>query len=185
MEPLYPQVCQKVPALVSTTENQGISPVDLSRALNSVACSLSVKREDPVAIFHLIMEVQYTLREKTKINEVEINILFLACTQARHYMKNLWNCIQFWLCCLVTLSFMQMLSAFLLLPPLFSIDQVLWLSCLIIPILSTSMIATPIDPTIMQRATGKNQCVVNGEVRRMINIYETIGEIFLKLARFV
>ncbi|XP_024872113.1 transmembrane protein 94 isoform X2 [Temnothorax curvispinosus] len=139
VEPLYPQVCQKVPVLVPTTENQGISPIDLSRALNSVACSLSVKREDPVAIFHLIME-------------------------ARHYMKNLWNCIQFWLCCLVTLSFMQMLSAFLLLPPLFSIDQVLWLCCLIIPILSTSMIATPIDSTIMQRATGKNQCVVNGEV---------------------
>ncbi|KAL0110560.1 hypothetical protein PUN28_013866 [Cardiocondyla obscurior] len=139
VEPLYPQVCQKVPVLVPTTENQGISPVDLSRALNSVACSLSVKREDPVAIFHLIME-------------------------ARHYMKNVWNCIQFWLCCLVTLSFMQILSAVLLLPPLFSVDQVLWLCCLIIPILSTSMIATPIDSTIMQRATGKNQCVVNGEV---------------------
>lgn len=54
---MYPQVCQKVPVLVPTTEDQGISPVDLSRALNSVACSLSVKREDPVAIFHLIMEV--------------------------------------------------------------------------------------------------------------------------------
>jgi hypothetical protein len=57
VEPLYPQVCQKLPVLVTTTESQGISPVDLSRALNSVACSLSVKREDPVAIFHLIMEV--------------------------------------------------------------------------------------------------------------------------------
>jgi len=87
-------------------------------------------------------------------------------------MKNLWNCIQFWLCCLVTLSFVQTLSAFLLLPPLFSIDQILWLCCLIIPILSTSMIATPIDSTIMQRATGKNQCVVNGEVRRIKNKYE-------------
>ncbi|XP_070172573.1 transmembrane protein 94 isoform X4 [Polyergus mexicanus] len=139
VEPLYPQVCQKVPVLVSTTEDQGTSPVDLSRALNSVACSLSVKREDPVAIFHLIME-------------------------ARHYMKNLWNCMQFWLCCSVTLAFTQTLSAFLLLPPLFSIDQILWLCCLIIPVLSTSMIATPIDPTIMQRATGKNQCIVNGEI---------------------
>lgn len=58
VEPLYPQVCQKLPVLVPTTEDQGISPVDLSRALNSVACSLSVKREDPVAIFHLIMEVR-------------------------------------------------------------------------------------------------------------------------------
>ncbi|XP_032688054.1 transmembrane protein 94 isoform X2 [Odontomachus brunneus] len=139
VEPLYPQVCQKVPVLVPTTEDQGISPVDLSRVLNSVACSLSVKREDPVAIFHLIME-------------------------ARHYMRSLWNCVQFWLCCTVTLSFTQALSAFLLLPPLFSVDQVMWLCCLIIPLISISMIATPIDATIMQRATGKNQCIVNGEV---------------------
>lgn len=152
VEPLYPQVCQKVPVLVPTTEDQGISPVDLSRTLNSVACSLSVKREDPVAIFHLIME-------------------------ARHYMKNLWNCIQFWLCCSVTLAFTQTLSAFLLLPPLFSIDQILWLCCFIIPVLSTSMIATPIDPTIMQRATGKNQCIVNGEI--MLFVLWCYGSKFL------
>ncbi|XP_068983961.1 transmembrane protein 94 isoform X1 [Bombus flavifrons] len=139
VEPLYPQVCQRVPALTPTKEDQGPSPVDLSRALNSIACSLSVKREDPIAIFHLIME-------------------------ARHYMTCLWNCVQFWLCCTVTLSFTQALSGFLLLPPLFSVDQVLWLCCLIIPMLSISMIATPMDPTIMQRATGKNQCTVNGEV---------------------
>ncbi|XP_076171840.1 transmembrane protein 94-like protein l(2)k05819 isoform X4 [Ptiloglossa arizonensis] len=139
VEPLYPQVCQRVPVLSPTREDQGPSPVDLSRALNSIACSLSVKREDPIAVFHLIME-------------------------ARHYMKCLWNCVQFWLCCTVTLSFTQAVSGFLLLPPLFSVDQVLWLSCLIIPMLSISMIATPKDPTIMQHATGKNQCTVNGQV---------------------
>ncbi|KAK9307442.1 hypothetical protein QLX08_002248 [Tetragonisca angustula] len=139
MEPLYPQVCQRIPVLIPTREDQGPSPVDLSRALNSVACSLSVKREDPIAIFHLIME-------------------------ARHYMTCLWNCVQFWLCCTITLSFTQALSGFLLLPPLFSVDQVLWLCCLIIPMLSISMIATPMDPTIMQRATGKNQCTVNGQI---------------------
>ncbi|CAL7933065.1 unnamed protein product [Xylocopa violacea] len=139
VEPLYPQVCQRIPVLTPTTEDQGLSPVDLSRALNSIACSLSVRREDPIAIFHLIME-------------------------ARHYMTCLWNCVQFWLCCTVTLSFTQAVSCFLLLPPLFSVDQILWLCCLIIPMLSISMIATPMDPTIMQRATGKNQCTVNGQV---------------------
>ncbi|XP_029032727.1 transmembrane protein 94 isoform X4 [Osmia bicornis bicornis] len=139
VEPLYPQVCQRVPVLISTRENQGPSPVDLSRALNSIACSLSVKREDPIAIFHLIME-------------------------ARHYMTYLWNCVQFWLCCTVTLSITQALSGFLLLPPLFSVDQVLWLCCLIIPMLSISLIATPMDSTIMQRATGKNQCTINGRI---------------------
>ncbi|XP_012230402.1 endoplasmic reticulum magnesium-transporting P-type ATPase isoform X2 [Linepithema humile] len=139
VEPLYPQVCQKMPVLVPTTEDQGISPVDLSRALNSVACSLSVKREDPVAIFRLIME-------------------------ARHYMNSLSNTMQFWLCCSATVAFTSLLPAFLMLPPLFSIEQALWLACLIIPTLSVPLTVTPIDPTIMQRATGKNLCTVNGEV---------------------
>ncbi|XP_033214958.1 transmembrane protein 94 isoform X2 [Belonocnema kinseyi] len=139
VEPLYPQVCQRVPVLISTKEEQGPSPIDLSRSLNSVACSLSVRREDPIAIFHLVME-------------------------ARHYMKCLWNCVQFWLGCVVTLSAAQAFSGFLLLPPLFSVGQVLWLTCLIIPLLSISMVATPTDSTIMQRATGKNQCVINRQV---------------------
>ncbi|XP_014604302.1 PREDICTED: uncharacterized protein KIAA0195 isoform X1 [Polistes canadensis] len=139
VEPLYPQVCQKIPVLAQTRPDQGPSPVDLSRTLNSVACSLSVKREDPITIFHLIME-------------------------ARHYMKCLWNCVQFWLCCTVTLSFAQAISAILLLPPLLSVSQIVWLSCFIIPFLSISMIATPMDSTIMQRATGKNQCIINGQV---------------------
>ncbi|KAK2583635.1 hypothetical protein KPH14_009573 [Odynerus spinipes] len=139
VEPLYPQVCQKIPVLTPTKPEQGPSPVELSRALNSVACSLSVKREDPIAVFHLIME-------------------------ARHYMKCLWNCVQFWLCCTVSLSFAQAVSAVFLLPPLLSVYQIVWLSCLIIPVLSMSMIATPMDPTIMQRATGKNQCIINGQV---------------------
>ncbi|XP_011308488.1 uncharacterized protein KIAA0195 isoform X3 [Fopius arisanus] len=139
VEPLYPQVCQKIPVMTSTKEEQGPSPIELSRALNCIACSLSVKREDPIAMFHLVME-------------------------ARDYMKCLWNCVQFWLCCVVTLSLVQALSGFFMLPPLLSVGQTLWLICLIIPLLSISMIATPTDPTIMQRATGKNQCAVTGEV---------------------
>ncbi|XP_046427153.1 transmembrane protein 94 isoform X1 [Neodiprion fabricii] len=139
VEPLYPQVCQKVPVMMPTTEDQGPSPVDLSRTLNSISCSLSIKREDPIALYHLVME-------------------------ARHYMQCVWNCVQFWICCVVTLSMAQLLSSFLMLPPLFSVGQVLWLSCLIIPLLSVSLVATPTDPTIMQRATGKNQCLVNGQV---------------------
>lgn len=68
VEPLYPQVCQKVPVMVNTNDDQGQSPVDLSRALNSIACSLSVKREDPIALFHLVMEVNN--------NQLNINNIF-------------------------------------------------------------------------------------------------------------
>jgi hypothetical protein len=57
VEPLYPQVCQKVAVFKETTSDQGPSPVELSRSLNSIACSISFRREDPISIFHLIMEV--------------------------------------------------------------------------------------------------------------------------------
>lgn len=72
VEPLYPQVCQRVPVLTPTKDDQGPSPVDLSRALNSVACSLSVKREDPIAIFHLIMEVNNESYEIFNYNHHQI-----------------------------------------------------------------------------------------------------------------
>lgn len=83
VEPLYPQVCQKVPVLVPTKEDQGPSPVDLSRLLNTISCSLSIKREDPIAIFHLILEVNSNflkiLKYKSDITE-HFQFVFLGST---------------------------------------------------------------------------------------------------------
>ena len=79
-------------------------------------------------------------------------------------MRCLWNCVQFWLCCMVTLSLAQVFSAFLLLPPLLSVGQVLWLVIVIVPLLAVSLVGAPTDPSIMQSATGKNQCAVSGQV---------------------
>ncbi|KAK7869540.1 hypothetical protein R5R35_002309 [Gryllus longicercus] len=139
VEPLYPQVCQKVPVYKQTTTQQGPSPVELSRALNSIACSISFRREDPISIFHLIME-------------------------CRHHMQCVRNCMQFWMCCAGAVSGIQVLNISLMLPPIFSFGQVLWLVCVIIPILSLSLVGKPTDPQVMQKATGKNQNIVNTEV---------------------
>nr|CAD7426735.1 unnamed protein product [Timema monikensis] len=135
VEPLYPQVCQKLPVFVPPNPNQGSSPVDLSRALNSIACSLSFRREDPISIFHLIME-------------------------SRHYMQSMWNCVQFWMCCSASLCIAQVLGILFMLPPLLPVGPLLWLVCLVIPALSISLVGIPTDPRVMQRATGKNQYIV-------------------------
>lgn len=66
VEPLHPQVCQKGDKFKMVTMEGQISPIELSRALNSVACSLSVKREDPISIYDYVMN-------------------------ARHYTSCLWN----------------------------------------------------------------------------------------------
>ncbi|KAK6643306.1 hypothetical protein RUM43_004811 [Polyplax serrata] len=138
VEPLYPQVCQKVPTF-SASASSGPSPIELSRMLNSITCAVSLRREDPFSIYHLIME-------------------------ARHYTQCLMNCIQFWVCSVVALSFLQFLAVILMLPPLFSIHQILYISCALIPLLSVSLVALPTNSQVMQKATGKNQCKINVEV---------------------
>ncbi|KAL1116220.1 hypothetical protein AAG570_005715 [Ranatra chinensis] len=137
MEPLYPQVCQKVP--VYTCPPDTTSPVQLSQRLNSLPCSVEITRLQPVSLFHLIMH-------------------------ARHYMQCIWNCIQFWVCCSLTLSALQVVAAIVMLPPLFSTGQVLWLSCGVVPALAVSLIFAPTNLQVMQRPASKNQFTINSEM---------------------
>ncbi|XP_071444767.1 transmembrane protein 94 isoform X3 [Hetaerina americana] len=146
VEPLYPQVCQKVPVYAPTSPDCGPSPVELSQTLSSIVCSLSFVRDAPISIFHLIME-------------------------SRHYMQCIWNVVQFWISCLVSLSLVQFLGVLLMLPPVFSTGQVLWLICVVIPLLATSLIGTPTDPKVMHRATGKGQSHVTLEVALLVLWY--------------
>ncbi|XP_025836473.1 transmembrane protein 94-like [Agrilus planipennis] len=137
VEPLYPQVCQKVKTFKPVTE--GISPVELSRKLNSISCSLSIKREDPILFPYLIMD-------------------------ARHFMYCFWNCVQLWLCCCATTTCLQIAAALFMLPPILTPGQVLWLCCVIIPVLSVSLIGNPTDPDVMKRPPNKRHTVFNSEV---------------------
>ncbi|RZF33852.1 hypothetical protein LSTR_LSTR008975 [Laodelphax striatellus] len=141
VEPLYPQVCQKVPVYQNTSSDRGPSPVDISKKLNSIPCSISMRRNEDLSLFHLIRE-------------------------ARNFMMQAWNCTQFWICCVVSLSFTQLLAATAMLPPLLSTGQVLYLSIVFIPSLALSLNGTPIDKGVMQRATGKNNLSksLNGEM---------------------
>uniref|UniRef100_A0A1B6BXT8 Cation-transporting P-type ATPase C-terminal domain-containing protein n=1 Tax=Clastoptera arizonana TaxID=38151 RepID=A0A1B6BXT8_9HEMI len=139
VQPQYPQVCQKVSVFQPTTFNQGPSPIQFSQKLNSVPCSISFNKEDSVSIFHLVLE-------------------------SRHLMQAIWNCVQYWICCVITLGSVQLVNTFFMLPPIFTIGQLLWISCIVIPLLSLSMVANPTDPAVMQKATDKNHCLVNFEV---------------------
>ncbi|KAJ9576718.1 hypothetical protein L9F63_025386 [Diploptera punctata] len=143
VEPLYPQVCQKVAVFKETAPEQGPSPVELSRSLNSVACSISFRREDPISIFHLIME-------------------------SRYYMQSVWNCVQFWICCGVTVSAVQVLGVFLMLPPVLADWRCAVVGlALLVPLISLSLVCSS---SIIDRKycsewrTGKNQCVIDTQV---------------------
>ncbi|RWS28155.1 uncharacterized protein B4U80_10848 [Leptotrombidium deliense] len=135
IEPLYPQVCITQPVMEASDSADEIhdflSPTEVAKRLNTLPCSLSFQREDPVSLIALIME-------------------------ARHHMMNTRNSLQFLICCLLSLSFAQLCSSLLFLSPLFSPAQILWCVCVVLPLLSFSLMASPQDPQIATIAMGKN-----------------------------
>lgn len=47
----------------------------------------------------------------------------------------------------------------------FVLGDVVWLVCVVIPILSVSLVAAPTNPAVMNQATGKNSVVLNKQVQ--------------------
>ncbi|BES99398.1 kiaa0195 [Nesidiocoris tenuis] len=141
VEPLYPQVCQKVP--VFTPCPDGIAPVHLSHRLNSLPCSVSMTRQRPISFFHLIMH-------------------------ARHFMQCLWTCVQFWMSGVTAVSLVQLITTIVLLPPIFTVGHVLWICCLVIPVISLTLGHAPLNPQVMQMPGNKVQCSLSFEVAAFV-----------------
>lgn len=137
IEPLYPEVCvaQSIiegdPQLLDSISPNFVSPTSLAKQMISLPASLSLHRQDPLSLHRLIME-------------------------ARHFMNNVRNSLQFLLCCTFSLALAQLMASVLFLPPLLSAGQVLWLVFVVLPALSFSLMGTPLDPHVMNMATGKN-----------------------------
>ncbi|XP_018801463.1 PREDICTED: transmembrane protein 94 isoform X4 [Bactrocera latifrons] len=109
-----------------------VSPVYLGRLLNSLPCSISVCRDEPLSL---------------------VSIIELS----RRFSAGLWNCIQYWACCAGALSMINILSACLSLPPLLTPIMVLYLMSVPVPLIALALAHIDVDPKIMNRATGKKQ----------------------------
>lgn len=150
VEPLYPQVCQNIPAYTEsniynnklkflkdqsykwydTPKTTTISPVYLNRMLNSLPCSISICRDDPISLLSLI-------------------------ELARKFSIGLWNCVQFWSSTALMFSILNMLSCAMSLPPILTPDWSLYLMCFVIAPLAISLIRVESDSNIMNRASGR------------------------------
>ncbi|XP_075158243.1 transmembrane protein 94-like protein l(2)k05819 isoform X2 [Haematobia irritans] len=116
-----------------------VSPIYLSRLLNSLPCSISVKREDPLSLVAII-------------------------ELSRRFSSGLWNCIQFWACCAGSLSLINILSACLSLRPILTPLMVIYLMSIPVPLISLALAHIDLDPKIMNRATGKKQTEYDSRV---------------------
>ena len=89
------------------------------------------------------------------MNHILNHILPLFPFQARRIMFGMRSCCIFLLLSYLSLSFAMILSFCALLPfPLTGL-QLLWLTVIILPLLSVSLVGTPADSDLMNRMTGK------------------------------
>lgn len=109
-----------------------VSPLYLSRLLNSLPCSIAVCRDDPLSLVAII-------------------------ELSRRFSLGLWNCIQYWACCAGSISILNVLCACLSLPPLLTPLLVIYLMCVPVPLIAISLAHIDVDPKIMNRATSKKQ----------------------------
>ncbi|XP_054717326.1 transmembrane protein 94-like [Uloborus diversus] len=134
IEPLHPQLCIQQPVFSLASNQKG--PSELSCLLNSLPCGLYFQRDEPISLYHLIME-------------------------ARHFMCSVRNGLQFMLCCCLSISLLQVIAAMFFLPLVLPLAHLLWMICLEIPLLSLSLLGNPVDSKVMMLATGKNLKVAN------------------------
>ncbi|KAK8379307.1 hypothetical protein O3P69_019293 [Scylla paramamosain] len=143
VDPLYPQVCMREAVSARPSAGCGPGPEEVAKTLNVLPCSLALTPHSRVSLVSLIME-------------------------ARHFMQQVMSCFQFWACCCLSLSLLQLLAATAALPPLLSSGDILWLVVVIIPALSLSLVAAPTNPSVMNQATGKNTVLFDKQVLRDI-----------------
>lgn len=136
IDPMYPHMCITSPIFPSDQlsfeqlPDNFLSPTDLSNLLIALPCSLTMSRQNAIIFYQLIMI-------------------------ARDYTMRMRNIFQFFLSSCLSLSLAQMITSLVFLPPLLSPGIVLWLSLIVIPILSVSLMSAQIDSNVMNVATGK------------------------------
>lgn len=141
VEPLYPQVCQRIPVLPQHSDKEEVVqfPHQIAHLLNSVPCCLILNREKSIKIASYIME-------------------------ARHLMQRFWSCVQFWICCVTFLSLLQFIAFLFNFPPILSLDGLVFLILIIVPVISMSLVGTGfVDAKILRQATSKNHYDFNVE----------------------
>ncbi|XP_017855187.1 transmembrane protein 94 isoform X1 [Drosophila busckii] len=126
------QLLESGEARAMQSPSHTVSPIYLSRLLNSLPCSIAICRDDPLSLVAII-------------------------ELSRRFSLGLWNCIQYWACCAGSISILNVLCACLSLPPLVPPLLGIYLMCVPVPLIAISLAHIDLDPKIMHRATSKKQ----------------------------
>lgn len=131
-----------------------ISPIYISRQLNAIPCSVAVCRDDSFSILGMI---ELSRRFSNGLwNCIQVkNIHSYSCVDYYLLFPILNQFSQFWVCCECVLALINAICACFALPPIITPITSIYLMCVVVPLISTTLVNNEYDPDIMNRATGK------------------------------
>ena len=88
--------------------------------------------------------------------------------QARHHCQQVRSAFLLFLMCQMSLTLVQAAGAILLLPPVLSPHLLLWLTGVVVPLLSLTLICNPIDLQVAKMAQGKKTEALSKQVGNMV-----------------
>lgn len=100
-------------------------------------------------------------------NCIQVGYLFSICSPIQRFSIlpiSILCMLQFWVCCGCTLALMNTICACLALPPILTPFTSVYLMCVIVPLISTTLVNNVADPEIMNRATGKKHSEFDSNV---------------------
>lgn len=134
VEPLYPAaVCRTVTTL--TPPSSGLGPTELSQHMVALASSVSFKREEEVSVYRAII-------------------------RSRRHVLAIRRCLQLWTSCCLFLSLLMVTSCLLMLPSPLSPAQLLVITTIYIPMITTATFFSAFDNNISNMSTGKNNNIL-------------------------
>jgi len=93
----------------------------------------------------------------TDFQMMTVTMMMMMRVKARHHCQRVRSMMLFYLKCQSSVTLLQLLNSVLLLPAILSPQLVLWLSCLIIPLLCFSLMGSPLNRQLAKTSHGKNQ----------------------------
>ena len=132
VEPLYPRVCRASESMTPVSSGQ-LTPSELSRYMVSLGSSVSFRREE------------------------EVSTVYRAIIRSRRNILAIRRCLQWWTSSCLLLSLTVVTCILLLLPSPLTPGQVLLLTTLTIPALTTATFFSAYDNNISSMSTGKNR----------------------------
>ena len=135
VEPLYPQVCRKVPVCKPSQASDllapRLSPTALAQRVVAVAASISFSREEDISLYQAIIA-------------------------SRRHVLAIKHSLQFWTSSCLFLSLLVLTSLLMTAPLPLSPPQLLLLSSVHIPLLATATFLSSQESNIRNISTGKN-----------------------------